>query len=182
MSLFLQLGRKMSTILIGSYWGPRSASAKEGVTRITKWVGALAASGLDGLDEWQLRRPQGMKAFSAGILVCPEAKLLRQMKNEITRQVMPEFGWSLSIYTAQGGRGASGLEAHFGSQLPTAPNFITLTLRTPTKPTTGILAGLMNVAVELFQPDHAAVLEWDRPDPMDERPVWQRSTLAAYPT
>lgn len=171
----------MPTHLIGAYWGPRAASAENCTVQLTQWASALAGSGVTGLDAWLLRRPRGVAAFSAGQLLAKPEQLLRPMKNEVTRAVMPEFGWSVGLYTAQGGDLASECSARLGSVLPGASNSLVMMVRTASMPPPDTLIGLMHKAVVLFGADHAVVMDWDHRDPADERPVWQQTALAAYP-
>lgn len=170
----------MPTFLIGAYWGPRAAQAADCAEKLTDWAAFLAASGLPGVEAWLLRRPRGTEAFTAGRLVAPPEKLLRPMKHEISGEVLPEFGFSLGMYSARGGSLASEMSAQLGSTVPGVSNSMVLTLRTASEPAREVLVGLLDKAVSLFAPEHAVVLDWERPDPQDARPVWQRPSLAAY--
>jgi hypothetical protein len=185
----------MHRLLMGAWWGVRAcdpATAMEDLRRWTRLIAELPG----GVPGWALRRdaweaPERV-ALAGGEWQLPHDAVARFQRDEETGAADPGFGVSVSLieagWTAAAGRSrddlhAATLTATLGSTRPSTANSVVLQVCAETLPGPALWQPCFDALVLDFLPEHAAVVDWTRPDPQDTRPPWGRDpeSLAQYP-
>lgn len=185
----------MHRLLIGAWWGPRPCNPDIALEDLRRWT-RLVADLPGGVPAWALLReawdePERV-ALARGDWQRPRDDIARFNRDEMTGAPDPGFGVSVSLieagWTTAGGRSrddahAATLRATLGSTQPAAPNSVVLQLCAQTLPGPDLWQPCLDALVLDFLPEHAAVVDWTRPDPQDTRAPWDRDAdrLAQYP-
>lgn len=185
----------MHRLLIGAWWGPRPCDPGIALEDLRRWT-RLIADLPGGVPAWALLRdawdePERV-VLAGGDWQRPRDNVARFNRDEVTGVPDPGFGVSVSLieagWTAAAGRSlddphAATLKATLGSTRLAAANCVVLQVCAETLLGPARWQPCFDALVLDFLPDHAAVVDWTRPDPQDTRPPWGREpdSLAQYP-
>lgn len=191
-------------LLIGAWWGPRPCTATEAL-RTLGHLAELLADLPGGVAAWALPRahweaPEPLAWAQGRWQIGPEA-LLRGHQEPGAGGSAAATRWNLRLvqagWTAAAGRSpddprAASLAVQLGSGLAALGNHVVLELCCPGVPDlarndAGPWQACHDALLATLAPEYAVVTDWSKPDPSDERPLWERDqnpapcTLLRYP-
>lgn len=191
-------------LLIGAWWGPRPCTAAEAL-RTLGHLAELLAELPGGVAAWALPRahwdaPERL-AWAQGRWQAGPEVLLRSHPEPGAGSDAGTTRWNLRLvqagWTAAAGRRpddpqAASLAAQLGSGLAALGNHVVLELwcpgtAGPARADTEPWQACHDALLATLAPQHAVVTDWTEPDPLDERPLWERdqgpapSMLLRYP-